>query len=374
MDSALKINTDIYELNEKDLGDNLYYYPYKIKYLKKLLNTNIDIDDPKFISTFSSFKGEVYENVIYELLLRYAKESEYITKFILKGPHQNLKENIKNGFAIDAKNQIVYKSGYKDISEFDGLFFVKGGLFFVESTMTKTTASLKKRLKKKKALLEILFPKLQIKALIIITSQAGGSNLFPDYCTVWKTKPINVDKILNNLINSNKKLQSLLAIKDRKFSLVSDLRYHRFQYFNTMLWILNMAIKKGKINYGFLKSKTIDRYFDIFTKLYIGYLELDLFKTIVNNFNLNIENSIVWVSIEKLNTDKYKVVYFAKEKGSKLKRIDIQEKDFILTDKESKGFSTSEYKFLQYAIKPHHKINIDIINDFCKCLKITQCG
>ena len=361
----LKISSDLYKLDESELGDNLYYYTYKVNHLKKLLNSNIDKDDPSFISTYSSFKGEVYENVVYELLLRYAKENKNITKFILKGPHQSLKENIKNGFGIDIKEQIVYKSGYKDISEFDGLFFTKGSIYFVESTMTKATMSLRKRLRKKKALLDLLFPNIKIKALIILTDEATGVGAFPDYCTVWQTQPINVDTILDNLINNPKReLTPLNVITDEKFSHANSLRYFRFKYFDTMLYVLNKTRSNPKISIDimFLQTSKVDQYFDIFTKLYIGYLMLNDFKSIAPSFDLNIEENIVWVSIEKLNIGKYLIVYFAKQINGKLKRVEIHDDKITIADKETKGFSTSEYKYLKHILKPHHRLKLKDIN------------
>ena len=133
-----------------DVMNNLFFYKYHSRYLKKLQNSDIDHDDPHYISTYSSFIGEIYENVVYELLIRYAVNNDIIKKFVLKGPHQNHHQNLKNGLMIDANDQIVYKAGYKDVTEFDALFFTQNCVWFVESTIVKTTTSLRKRLKKKK--------------------------------------------------------------------------------------------------------------------------------------------------------------------------------------------------------------------------------
>ena len=157
----LKLPQNIKELDLSEIMDNLYFYSYHCKYLKKIQTNNMDKEDPHYISTYSSFIGEVYENIIYELLIKYAIDTKEITKFILKGPHQDKYENLKNGLMIDRNAQIVYKAGYKDVTEFDALFFTKDSVCFVESTIVKTTTSLRKRLKKKKALLEVLFPKVK---------------------------------------------------------------------------------------------------------------------------------------------------------------------------------------------------------------------
>ena len=70
--SFFKITDDIKNLKLDNIVNNLSFYDYHSKYLKKLQKTDIDKDDVHYISTYSSFIGEVYENVIYELLLSYA--------------------------------------------------------------------------------------------------------------------------------------------------------------------------------------------------------------------------------------------------------------------------------------------------------------
>ena len=65
----LKLPKNIKELDLSDIMDNLYFYSYHCKYLKKIKTNNKDKEDPHYISTYSSFIGEVYENIIYELLI-----------------------------------------------------------------------------------------------------------------------------------------------------------------------------------------------------------------------------------------------------------------------------------------------------------------
>jgi len=368
----VQISKELANLDLTNLSDNIYHYPYKTKHLRKLIKQGLDFDNPNVISTYSSFKGEVYENIVYELLLRYAKNSKVITKFVLKGPHQNSQENIKNGFGIDIKDQIVYKSGYKDISEFDGLFFINNDIYFVESTITKVTTSLRKRLRKKKALLEELFPSSKIKTLIIVTHEATGTSVFPDYCIVWKTKPLNIDLIIDKVLNLNsEKLAPFMLVKDKKFIETKDLKYNQFRYFNTLHYVLKRAKKyqSKKINIDFLKSKNIDKYFDILTKLYIGYINTTQFLTLVNGFDKDIEDDRVMVTVEKKDESKYVVAYFLKPKGMKLQRVDIdKDKNYNLLEKEYKGFSTSEAKYLAHIIKPQYQLElqniIDLKNNF----------
>ena len=145
-----KITEKIKNLEIDDIKENLLHYSYDSKTLKYLVKNNISKDDISYITAYSSFVGEIYENIIYELLLKYALENKDIKSFVLKGPYQ-AKENhfIKSGLLIDRSSQIVYKSAYKDISEFDALFFTEDSVYFVEMSTSKKTASLNKRLAKK---------------------------------------------------------------------------------------------------------------------------------------------------------------------------------------------------------------------------------
>ena len=173
------ITDKIKSLDIQDITENLFHYSYDSKSLKALVKSNTSKEDISYISAYSSFKGEVYENIVYELLLQYAQTQDEITRFVLKGPYQD-KENlyIKSGLLIDRSSQIVYKSAYKDISEFDALFFTKDSLFFVEMSTSKKTSSLNKRLAKKYALLKMIFPTLNINALIVVTKGSVGLKTF----------------------------------------------------------------------------------------------------------------------------------------------------------------------------------------------------
>ncbi len=367
------MSSDICNLNTESIENNLFAYSYHSKYLKKLHNKNFDKEDVHYISTYSSFVGEVYENVIYELLLQYAVSNHSITKFVLKGPHQNGHKNEKNGLLIDKNDQIVYKSGYKDVSEFDGLFFTKDELWFVESTIVKATASLKKRLKKKKALLKLLFPDLTIRALIILSHGVMGANTFPSYCTVWVTKQLEDTNLISKLIESNKQsLKSFVATKDKKLIQTKDIKIFIFKYFETLSWILKKT-RENKINIvdiDFLNTEKIKQYFDIFSKLYIGFIELDEFKKLYHSFDLeNIDENKIIVTIEK-NKDGFLLIYYAKQLKGKLKKIEIlNNKELKISDKDPKGFTASETKFMKYIWRSYHKFyskDILNINNFLK--------
>lgn len=354
-----KINQDIKELNFKHIKNNLFHYSYSSKNIRHLLKKKVPQDTPSFIAAYTSFKGEIFENIIYELLVQYALEEEEITEFVLKGPYQNQTMKFyKSGLMIDKSAQIVYKSAYKDISEFDALFFTKDSLYFVEMSTSKKTESLIKRLYKKQALLKMLFPHLTIRALIVLTEGSKGLNKFPPYCTVWVTKDLEDDEFVHSIIFDQREKKHLFTKRNKKFIQTYRVKYEKFQYFQTLEYILekSRAHKQFKVDLNFFKSNQLSLYFDIFSKLYIGFLKQEEFKTIYEEYSLVAKEDRVVVTLEKINTKKYDIVYYVKEKNGKLKRIYITPKEVKIKDKELDGFTNAEMRFIHRILKPEHEL------------------
>ena len=99
----LEICESIRDLSDINISDNLFQYDYNVKHLLSLIDKGIDLDDPMYLSSYRSFEGEVFENFIYEKLLRYAVENENIDKFVLKGFHQD-KEKAYANTKINSKS------------------------------------------------------------------------------------------------------------------------------------------------------------------------------------------------------------------------------------------------------------------------------
>ena len=368
------ITDDIKNLNIQNIKENLLKYSYDGKKLKNYFtNPSEELEH-----LYSSFKGEVYENIIYELLLDYALSNEEITKFILKGPHQKRDKNQnKSGLLIDNSNQIVYKASYKDISEFDAMFFTKDELFFVEMSTSKKTASLNKRLFKKYALLKVLFPYLEIKALIVVTKGSVGLNNFPDYCTVWVTSDLDDDGFLKELVSNKvtkKEHLNTYSLHDKLIE-AYELNHSNFKYFQTLKWILLQARSNNKfsVDLAFFNSQNLDLYFDIYTKLYIGFISYDEFKTLVPTFESTVRDDKVIVTIEKINQKRFGIVYYPKESKGQLKRVVVDsEKGINIKNKESEGFTNAEVKFMLNVLVNKFKLtlaDIEHINNNISIIK-----
>ncbi|QKF67449.1 hypothetical protein AVENP_1908 [Arcobacter venerupis] len=362
------INEKIKQLNIEDIKENLFHYSYDSKSLKALVKNNTSKEDLSYISAYSSFKGEVYENIVYELLLQYTLTQDEITRFVLKGPYQD-KENlfIKSGLLIDRSSQIVYKSAYKDISEFDAMFFTKDSVYFVEMSTSKKTSSLNKRLTKKYALLKMIFPTLIIKALIVVTVGSTGLKNFPEYATIWITNDLEDEELIEKIIFAKKvknDVQTLKAPRNSKYIEAYKVKYKKFQYFPTLEWILNKSRENPKfpVDLKFFSSPKLGLYFDIFTKLYIGFINTDEFLVLYPEFELKIRFDRIIVTIEKVNQTQLDIVYYAKETNGKLKRVRLEENGISIKDKELDGFTNAEVRFFMKILEDKHHLSVENIN------------
>lgn len=361
------ITDKIKQLEIEDIKENLFHYSYDNKSLKALVKSNTSKEDISYISAYSSFKGEIYENIIYELLLQYVLQEDEITRFVLKGPYQD-KENIfiKSGLLIDSSSQIVYKSAYKDISEFDALFFTKDSVYFVEMSTSKKTASLNKRLVKKYALLKMIFPSLNIKALIVVTEGSVGLKNFPSYATIWVTKDLDDEELIEKIIFAKKvknDVQTLEVPKNKKYIEACKIKYKKFQYFPTLEWILNTSRQNPKfsVDLKFFSSAKLSLYFDIYTKLYIGYLTTKEFLELYSDFDLKVKTDRIITTIEKVNQTELDIVYYVKELNGKLKRVRLEENNISIKDKELDGFTNAEVRFFMKILEEKHHLTLNDI-------------
>ena len=346
----------------RDIDDNLLHYKYNIRHLIKLEKQGVDKESPEFLSAYRSFAGAVYENYLYEKLLIYAKNNPQIGNFILKGPHACKKSSLSNALHIDRGGQIIYKTKSIEIAEFDAMFFNEKEIIFVEMTLIKSVKNLKRRLRKKKALLETLFPKHDIKALIILSQGVMGSTKLPDYCTVWLTKLFEVDKIYKFLKSPNRYKKRPLKIQTA-VNLVSDseLKTFPFKYYNSLVWMMNKLRAKHNsiLNTDFLQTEVCTRYMDLFTKVYIGYMDKVDFEALYTEVPDVTEK--VAVSIEKEHTGKLTLTYFMQYSRKRLINVAIKNNKASLIKKDAHGISVTEvFHILRMATK-EYKITIEEI-------------
>ena len=372
----LEISKSIRELEKHDIADNLFHYDYNTKHLLSLIQKGIDVEDPSYMSSFRSFEGEVYENFIYEKLLRYAEDNDYIDKFILKGFHQNKCKAYANTLSISEKEQIVYRTKSREISEFDAMFVTtKNELYFVEMTLVKSVLKLRRRLRKKKALLEIIFPNYEIKALIILNDGATGTKQFPDFCKVWFTKEFSAVEVLDYITEHQDSRRIIIPkeiMNSKKMIEAHTLKLHPFRYYNTMSWITKTlrSNKKHIIDMGFLMNPKIQRYQDLYNKFYVGYLSVENAKELLGLSDEYSENQKVVVALEKKFTDEIVVTYYIQKARKNLVLYSFDDDGKMSKEKKDPyGITVTEVFHIGKLMDKSYELNMANVITIKKLLK-----
>ncbi len=368
----LEISKSIQTLDTSDISDNIFHYDYNIKHLLHLLKQNLDHTDPLFLSSYRSFEGEVYENFVYEKLLRYVEKEDEIEKFILKGFHQNKQKAHANTLSISEKQQIVYRTKNREISEFDAMIFTKKELYFVEMTLVKSVLKLRKRLRKKRALLEIIFPDYEIKALIILNEGASGAKQFPSYCKVWFTKEFSAKNVLEYIMNPDtKQLKPKVKIKSPKMIEAHTLKLNQFRYYNTMSWIIKTLRKNKKhvIDMNFLMNYKIQRYHDLYNKFYIGYLSIEEMRNMLNLEGEYAQDQKVIVAIEKKHSSEIVLTYYIQLTRKNLFLYSIDNEKVTKEKKDPYGITVTEVFHANKLMDESYKLSIANLNVIKKLLK-----
>lgn len=370
----LDISKSIKTLDESDISDNIFHYDYNTKHLLSLIRKGIEDDDPAYLSSYRSFEGEVFENFIYEKLLRYAEQSDEIDKFILKGFHQNRHKAYANTLSISEKEQIVYRTKSREISEFDAMFTTKNNeLYFVEMTLVKSVLKLRKRLRKKKALLEIIFPNYEIKSLIILNEGATGTKQFPSFCKVWFTKEYSAQRVLDYIVDTNKRvLKPKEIINSKKMIEAHTLKLHPFRYYNTMSWITKTirSHKKHVLDMSFLMNFKIQRYQDLYNKFYIGYMSVAEAKTLLNLNEEYKDDQRVVIAIEKKHTDEIVLTYYIQFTRKSLYLYSFDDDNKMSKEKKDPyGITVTEVFHISKMMDESYELNMGQIKTIKKLLR-----
>ena len=370
----IKISKSIHELSRDDISDNLFYYDYNTKHLLSLIRKGVALDDPSYLSSYRSFEGEVYENFLYEKLLRYAEQNTDIEKFILKGFHQNRHKAYANTLSISEKEQIVYRTKSREISEFDAMFLTKNNeLYFVEMTLVKSVLKLRRRLRKKKALLEIIFPNYEIKALIILNEGAIGTKQFPSYCNVWFTKEFSAHDVLNYIVAKEKReLLPRVKVKSPKMIEAHMLKLHPFRYYNTMSWITKTlrGHKKYVLDMNFLMNEKVQRYQDLYNKFYIGYIDLVHLRSTLQIQNEYKDDQKVIIAVEKKHSDEIVLTYYIQVGRKNLYLYSFDEEEKLVREKKDPyGITVTEVFHITKQMDTSYLVDISNLHTIKKLLK-----
>ncbi|MBU1658781.1 hypothetical protein KKG72_06985 [bacterium] len=369
----LEISNSIKTLDDSDISDNILHYKYNVKHLLSLIAKGIDKEDPAYLSSYRSFEGEVFENFIYEKLLRYVEKNEEIEKFVLKGFHQGRHKSHANTLSISEKEQIVYRTKSREINEFDALIFTKNELYFVEMTLVKSILKLKKRLRKKKALLEIIFPDYEIKSLIILNEGATGTKQLPSYCSVWITDEFLANDVLEYIKKpSSRVLNAKQKIKSPKMIEAHNLKLYHFKYYNTISWITRTlrSHKKFIIDMYFLMNAKTQRYHDLYAKFYVGYMNIDEAKKILQLDTKHAENQRVIVAIEKKHSDEIVLTYYIQHTRKSLYLYSFSDNGVMSREKKDPyGITVTEVYHINKMMDESYELHEGNIQTIKKLLR-----
>ncbi len=369
----LEISKSIKMLDDSDISDNIFHYEYNTKHLLSLIAKGVDEEDTLFLSSYRSFEGEVYENFIYEKLLRYARDNDDIEKFILKGFHQGKQKAYANTLSISEKQQIVYRTKSREISEFDAMIITKDQeLYFVEMTLVKSVLKLRKRLRKKKALLEIIFPNYEIKALIILNEGATGTRQFPSFCKVWFTQEFSAKNVLGYIKDSSsKKLRPIEKVKSKKMIEAHTLTLHQFRYYNTMSWLTKTLRGHNKhiLDMNFLMKHSIQRYQDLYNKFYIGFMSIEESQEMLELDEEYAPTHRVVVAIEKKFSNEIVLTYYIQKGRKNLYLYSIENSKVSKEKKDPYGITVTEVFHINKMMDDSYILNMANINMIKKLLK-----
>lgn len=314
----------------------------------------------------------MFENFIYEKLLRYAKEHDNIEKFIVKGPHKSRTRALPSTLSVNWKGQIVYRTRQKEIGEFDGLIFTKNELYFVEMTLARSVSNLKKRMRKKKALLETLFPRYEIKALVVLNEGVTGVNHMPDYATVWVTKEFCAKDVFEWFAKKERpKRRPFYRMRHKRIVGTQRLKIRDFKYYATLAWILRRVrkAKEGVLDLEFLQQPDVVRYHNLYTKIYIGYMETEAFCKMLPEVPKSHADKVL-VALEKEHTDSLTLTYFMRHSRKRLDNVMVSKKGEVsIAKKDPFGITVTEVAHISKMLTPALALSAEQIASVQKALQ-----
>ena len=342
-----------------DLGDNLYHGEYNTKFLAKLHAKGADPESPEWRSAYRSFEGEVFEVFVYERLLRYVKTQNAVKHIITKQVPEKFDNKPRTALMLNRKGQIVYRSRFKDLSEFDALIFTDKRLYFVEMTLVPSVADLRRRIPKKRALLQLLFPHLDIRPMLVVSKGAAGLSTLPDYCSVWQSAGIDARPIFDWIVGNKQEKRTRLKNEDHeKMILPADLTVRTFKYYDTLVWVYHSLQGKdgNPMNLTFYRGAKFKRFHDLFTKVYIGTIAGQDFLKLYPE--APVTEAFVFVAIEREPLGGSFLTYFHFEGRKNLLNFRVKDGQVTVAKKDPMGITVTELTHLRRIVDEKNHMSV----------------
>ncbi|MBN2617117.1 MAG: hypothetical protein JXR64_02255 [Spirochaetales bacterium] len=129
---------------------------------------NSGYSNHKFMHKGENLFGEQYETWVYEYLKQWALQCNDVTKYVLKNCKAKCLKT--DGLTYDKNGQIVFIKNSVKLAEFDGLFFYKDKIVFIESSVSELRSyfrTLEDRVVSKRELLVEYFKTEEVYYLVV---------------------------------------------------------------------------------------------------------------------------------------------------------------------------------------------------------------
>jgi hypothetical protein len=192
---------------------------------------------------------------------------------------------------------------------------------------------------------------------------------------VWFTKEFSASEVLEYITQIKEKKKTLVA-KEKKWSAkmieAHTLKLHPFRYYNTMSWITKTlrSHKKYIVDMNFLMNYKIQRYHDLYNKFYIGYLNIQNAKEILQLQEEYNENQKVVVALEKKHSDEIVLTYYIQKTRKNLYLYSVDdEKRVVKEKKDPYGITVTEVFHISKMMNESYELNLNNIGIIKKLLK-----
>lgn len=150
------------------------------------------------------------------------------------------------------------------------------------------------------------------------------------------------------------------------------LKLHPFRYYNTMSWITKTLRSNQKhiLDMSFLMNTKIQRYHDLYNKFYIGFLNIEEARQIIDLEGDYSADQRVVVAIEKKHTDEIILTYYLQKTRKILYLYYFDDNGVLCKEKKDPfGITVTEVYHSNKIMDSKYELNSSHIKTINKLLK-----
>lgn len=225
------------------------------------------------IERFSSLKGEIFENNIYETIKDWASKDKKVKWFVLKGNHV-LEKFSRNGLSFNNRKQIIYNVDGLEFAEFDTLFARENYIYFVEMTNSvkgNIARRYKKRILQKTKLLKRIFPEFTPICIVVLNASMKDQSPWLENTMFWYVNDLYIE--YDDLVKMQNK--SIKTKADFNKNLTAK-KFPTFDYYKSTKQVTYQLYNKKNSPQDF--SEFMQPYFGLHSKFYMGTINFETLK------------------------------------------------------------------------------------------------